>query len=447
MEANLPLNEAERIKTLQNYQILDTPAEKDFDDIVYLASKICETPIALISLIDTNRQWFKANIGLDVCETHRDYAFCAHAIFKDELLVVPDATMDERFKNNPLVIEEPKIRFYAGAPLITPTGHRIGTLCVIDRQPRQLNEFQLNTLEILAKQVVKELELRLQNKLLTKKMELIQQQKAAIQEILEERNGLIEQLTESNMVRDRVLSIMAHDLRSPLNTVQLLLSFLGSNNSTAGKLEEQQHNIRELSQAVNSTTQLLDNLLEWSMNRIKGKQKFEFVELKYLIEGIVETVEPQTKQKKNKIKIQVDGPLNVKVDPSSLGLILRNLLTNANKFTEEGEIQLKGFADGTNVCISISDTGIGMDQEQLAALFSWNKRTTRRGTANEKGSGLGLPMSADMLRQMGGSIEASSTEGKGTQFSIVLPIVNGQQDVVTPGVNNSVSKQQTAPGN
>ena len=447
MDAKLPPNEAERIKTLQNYQVLDTPAEKDFDDIVFLASKICETPIALVSLIDTNRQWFKSKIGLDVCETHRDYAFCAHAIFKDELLVVPDATMDERFKNNPLVTEEPKIRFYAGAPLITPAGQRIGTLCVIDRQPRQLNEFQLSTLEILAKQVVKELELRLQNNLLRKKMEMIQQQKAAIQEILEERNELIKELTESNIVRDRVLSIMAHDLRSPLTTIQLLLSFLGSNNNTTGKLEQQQHNIRELSQAVDSTTQLLDNLLEWSMNRMKGKQKFESIELKNLFEEIVETVEPQSKQKKNKVKILVDGPLIIKVDPSSLGLILRNLLTNANKFTDEGEIQLKGFSDGTNICIIISDTGIGMDQEQLTALFSWNKRTTRRGTANEKGSGLGLPMCADMLKKMGGSIEASSAEGKGTQLSIVLPKSTGRPDVITADVKNSASKQHNSPEN
>lgn len=160
MKAALPADEHERIEELREYHILDTEAETEFDDLVNLASQICGTPIALVSLIDTNRQFFKARVGLDVSETPRDVAFCAHAILKPELLVVPDALKDERFADNPLVSTDPNIRFYAGAPLVTPTGRSMGTLCVIDRVPRTLEQSQRTALEAIGRQVVTLLQLR-----------------------------------------------------------------------------------------------------------------------------------------------------------------------------------------------------------------------------------------------------------------------------------------------
>ena len=152
MPAPLPDNEPERLKVLNHYQVLDSPPEEEFEDLVYLASEICQAPVSLISFIDKKRQWFKARRGLEVSETPRDHAFCAHAILKEEVMIVPDALRDPRFFKNPLVKGEPFIRFYAGAPLITPSKHRLGTLCVIDQEPgRKLNSFQLKSLKILAK--------------------------------------------------------------------------------------------------------------------------------------------------------------------------------------------------------------------------------------------------------------------------------------------------------
>lgn len=160
MKAALPDNEAARLKALCEYKLLDTSCEKVFDDITQLAACICGTPIALVSLVDANRQWFKSKVGLEATETPRDIAFCAHAILQTDVLIVPNTLDDKRFATNPLVLSSPNIRFYAGVPLITSENHALGTLCVIDYVPRKLEPHQLEALRALSRQVVKEIELR-----------------------------------------------------------------------------------------------------------------------------------------------------------------------------------------------------------------------------------------------------------------------------------------------
>jgi len=155
-------NEAEtrRLKVLWQYEVLDTVPEEVFDELTELAAHICAAPIGLISLVDENRQWFKSKVGTTLTESTRDVSFCAQAIKQSGLFVVPDATQDERFCRNPLVTSDPKIRFYAGAPLVTPDGYALGTLCVLDKVPRQLTPHQAEALQILARHVVSQLELR-----------------------------------------------------------------------------------------------------------------------------------------------------------------------------------------------------------------------------------------------------------------------------------------------
>ncbi len=160
LQAPLPDKETARLKALEEYNILDTAPEKEFDDVTQLAAAICNTPIALVTLIDANRQWFKSRVGLEVSQTSRELAFCAYTILQTNILIVPNTLADERFATNLLVTSDPKIRFYAGVPLITAENHALGTLCVIDQVPRELNSQQIEALEALGRQVVQQIELR-----------------------------------------------------------------------------------------------------------------------------------------------------------------------------------------------------------------------------------------------------------------------------------------------
>ena len=160
MKSPTPHNEAARLQALRQYNILDTVPEEAFDDLTFLAAHVCKTPIALVSFIDKDRQWFKSNIGMTASETSRDISFCSHALMQRDLFIVRDALADDRFATNPLVLQEPNIRFYAGAPLITPEGEALGTLCVIDTVPRDLTEEQKEALRALSRRVITQLELR-----------------------------------------------------------------------------------------------------------------------------------------------------------------------------------------------------------------------------------------------------------------------------------------------
>jgi class 3 adenylate cyclase len=195
MKVALPANETDRLRELEAFRVLDTAQEQEYDDLVYLASQICRTPIALMTLIDTDRQWWKSRIGMPGTETPRDIAFCAHAILKpDETLTVKDAREDERFANNPLVTDDPSIRFYAGAPMVTLSGHAMGTLCVIDRVPRELTDAQKRSLEALSRQAVMLLELR--------------RAKRMAEEAHEQKSDLLKTLEIEQEKSDRLLASM-----------------------------------------------------------------------------------------------------------------------------------------------------------------------------------------------------------------------------------------------
>ena len=199
IKAPIPENEAARLEALRRYQILDTLPQPAYDDLTHIAAGICSAPISLVSLVDSDRAWFKSKYGIDASETSRDIFFCSHAILQPELFVIPDAADDRRFYTNPLVTDEPKIRFYAGAPLITPQGFALGTLCVIDRVARTLTENQQNALSALSRQVVTQLELRRNVAALERVVAEMNRYQRSLQEYQKKLEETNVQLTNSSM--------------------------------------------------------------------------------------------------------------------------------------------------------------------------------------------------------------------------------------------------------
>lgn len=212
MKIPLPPDESQRLESLRQYAVLDTPRDEVFDELTELAAYICEAPIALITLIDENRQWFKSKVGLDISETARDIAFCAHAIHHPELFIVPDAKLDPRFANNPLVLSEPYIRFYAGAPLCTPEGHALGTLCVIDHEPRDMRPDHKRALRILSRHVVTQFEIRRNTQITANLRAERDQVLATLQQERAELEQRVQRRTDELLENGRQLTVLMANL-------------------------------------------------------------------------------------------------------------------------------------------------------------------------------------------------------------------------------------------
>jgi signal transduction histidine kinase len=388
--ASIPDNETARLQALREYEILDSPPERDFDEIVELASLICETPISAITLIDEARQWFKAQVGLTFSGTSRDDAFCAHAIHDKEIMIVPDATLDARFHDNPLVTGDPDIRFYAGMPLVTPDGFRLGTLCVIDTEPKNLLPHQLFALKVLSKQIIRQMELR-------KK---------------------IFELERMNDTHRKLLSVIGHDLRSPLTSLYGLLELSEKYDLPP---EEFKNRLPEVRQGFTSANALLSNLLEWASSQFEHNGiKRKVIVLRHIVDQVVEDNQQQFEHKGNQVDNLIDTTCQVLADENMVRTVIRNLLINANKFTDRGRITVSGRAVNTMIEVCIADTGIGMEEQQLAKMFNWDKRSSTKGTAGERGSGFGLLVSREFIEKNGGSMWAESTPLQGSGFYFTL---------------------------
>ncbi len=234
-KAPMPARETERLNALLDYKVLDTVSEKSFDELVLMASQLCGTPVAMVSLVDEHRQWFKAKHGVTTEETPRDISFCGHAIVNpDSVFVVPDSQKDERFADNPLVLGPPNVRFYAGAPLVSASGFAVGTLCVIDHKPREMTPDQLKFLEILSRQVVAQLEIRKALRTTTENFQELQK----LSKTVLEQQGLI-RAQEKLSVIGNLASGVSHEINNPLAIISgtvHILRFLIQKNEAPEKI-------------------------------------------------------------------------------------------------------------------------------------------------------------------------------------------------------------------
>ncbi|MEI7669565.1 MAG: histidine kinase dimerization/phospho-acceptor domain-containing protein, partial [Pseudomonadota bacterium] len=253
ISAQLPANEEARLAELEQYEVLDTNPEVVFDRLTRMAAKFFDVPIALVSLIDLNRQWFKSRYGIDATETPRELAFCAHAILENEVFVVPDATLDYRFADNPLVKEAPDIRFYAGAPLRTKSGFNLGTICVIDTKPHHdITEKQKQDLSDLAAIVIDELELRMAVKKANHDLDELKK----TQSELEESRRKAEIVSQE---KSQFIATISHELRTPMNGIlgmAYLLNDTKTDNTQKEYIETINHSASNLLLLINDVLDL-----------------------------------------------------------------------------------------------------------------------------------------------------------------------------------------------
>ena len=406
MTAALPPNETERLEALRDYDILDTAPEREYDDFTLLASQICGTPIALISLIDDHRQWFKSRVGLEAPETPRDIAFCAHAILDPvEVFVVGDAARDERFADNPLVQspDGPRIRFYAGAPLTTPGNHTLGTLCVIDRQPRELSAGQLAALSALARQVTARLELGM------------------AQKILAVRN---EELRKVNAHKNQFLGMAAHDLRNPLQVIEgygklLLNGVIGP--VTAG----QRTALEAVTRNCGFMLSLVNELLSLSKsNTADVALDMADTDFTALVTRNVELNRLLAGPKRITIDMEIEANLpSLRVDGFKIEQVLNNLISNAVKFSHpETRVLIEARREGGHVLVAVKDEGQGIPADERDLLFLPYRKVSVRPTGGEPTTGLGLSIVKRMVEAHGGALTVESEPGKGSTFSFTLPV-------------------------
>ncbi|NHA03889.1 GAF domain-containing sensor histidine kinase [Mucilaginibacter sp. HC2] len=393
----IPENENERLAALHTYNILDTLPEEGFDEITLIASEICQTPISLVSLIDSERQWFKSHKGLEVTETAKDYAFCAHAILEpDKVMVVNNALQDVRFADNPLVINQPEVIFYTGVPLVTPDGHALGTLCVIDNKPKELSANQIATLKALAGQVVAQLELRKKNR---------------------ELNELSLELKRSNEYLERFAVMAAHDIRNPLTSILLTSKIL--KDRFKDSLDEKGNKFLDI---INTSSYkllaLLENMLAYSKSNKMLSQNKEEVEILPLLDGLIKLINAPACFT---ISIPLI-PVKIRTSVVAFEQIIINLLNNAIRYNNKplGNVKIDYDENDHYYIFSITDNGIGIAPEHFEKIFESMYTLGNKDRFDRNGTGVGLCTVKNLVEALEGTISVNSVLNKFTTFTFTL---------------------------
>lgn len=398
-----PPDEHRRLDALHGFGLLDSDPEEDFDRLVILAARLFKAPIALVSLVDADRQFLMARCGLETRETSRDVAFCAHAILDDDILEVPDATSDPRFAGNPLVVGPPHVRYYAGKPLIDGSGNRLGTLCIIDMAPRApLDPEQRAILTDLAGVVMSMIEIRV---------------RALDAESERQRAQRLAEL------KDDYLGAMAHELRTPVNAMAGFGQLLKITGAEAALTEQQRDYLNAIVESGEYLNLLITETLQAQALQYHdgGGPCLDGVALAPLVAAVLRLIAPLAD--KQGVTLEADIPDAVKVWADALRLrqVLINLVSNAVKYNRKGgRVRLEARETDGDVSIACIDTGKGIPEQDLPRLFRAFQRIESTSEGVE-GTGLGLRITKRLVMMMGGRIQVSSQFGKGSTFTVILP--------------------------
>ena len=394
----LPSNELERLNAVKSYNILDTLPEGDYDNITKLVATICDVPISLITVLDKDRNFFKSRIGIPFSESPRNISFCGHTILEDDILIIPDARLDERFKDNPL-IDGLKAIFYAGVPLINPEGYALGSICVFDHKPRELDQSQIGALKILGKQVVNLFELRKKNAVLeSAKLEL------------QKRNDQLKSFA----------SHVSHDLKSPLANIISLTDLLRDENKE--KLSEDSN---EYINYIEESAIILKDYIDGILIYYQADELLEAQNEDVSLGDISEEIQQILLSKNDKL-IFSKGVLIKNVNKAALSQILINLVDNALKYNDKPNrtVEIGYDADLFNHKFSVKDNGIGIPKDRQDFIFEIFK--TVKNDFGKSSTGIGLSTVKNLVEKLGGKISVDSVVGEGSTFSFTLSKFNGE---------------------
>ena len=385
-----------RLNELSSFDILDSLPEKEYDEITLLASSICNTPISLITFIDDQRQWIKARTGIDLRESKREDSFCQYTIQNNDLLIIENAENDPLIGNNKFVLEN-HVRFYAGAPLITSEGNRLGALCVIDMKPHTIGEQQKAALRILAGKVILLLELK-------RKTYQLEQEKKVLQEINE---GL-----------DKFAYSLSHDLKAPVNNIITIADLI---KKEAEKIEST--NITSLSvlmqERANNVKVMIKDVLDFAR-----KKNLEKLIEKVSVNALILEIKDILPEGKNFKFILPSGFPVIEIERVLLMQIFQNLITNAIKYhhLEKGTIEINLISKENFYTFSVKDDGPGIPKDKQSKIFEAFERASGESQDNY---GIGLNTVKEIIKQKGGELYLESEVGVGSTFSFTWPTLKG----------------------